>query len=270
VGMQPSRDAAPLFAARIVFEGLPYPTLFTATAHTCPTFNGTVFADGECPNGPITAGILTDAGIHFQYYGNMAFRRNRFFQEVFVCRAQPAELSATPVPMGAGEYTSPWPFESFAGIDNGGRIDFHDVSSSICGNCHSTSNHRAPLFANFDMNGQYQSTIQVHVPVANLPIAQMSDWLPQTPTPEPTAWKFGVPAADIGALGAAMAADPDVISCAVARMWNYAMSKGDIVNDAADVPSSVIASYVTQFQGNNYNLRDVLRAMLVGPDFVRF
>src|SRR5262249_35682565 len=155
--------------------------------------------------GPITAGILTDPGIHMQYYGNLAFRRHRFFQEVFACRAQPAELSAKPVPMGAGQYTSPWPFASIAGADNGGRVDFHDTSSAICANCHSTSNHRAPLFGNFDMNGQYQTSIQVHVPVAGLPVAQMSDWLPMG---EGTAWKFGVSVADIGALGAAMAADP--------------------------------------------------------------
>jgi len=220
-GMQPSRDTAPTFAARIVFEGRPYTDLFTAAQHTCPTFDGKAFADGECKNGPITAGILTDPGIHFQYYGNMAFRRHRFIQEVFVCRAQPAELSAKPVPMGAGQYTSPWPFESIAGTDNGGTIDFHDTSSAICANCHSTSNHRAPLLANFDQNGQYQTSIQVHVPTSGLPLAKMSDWLPSG---EPTAWRFGVPAADIGALGAAMAADPEVTSCAVRRMWNYAMS----------------------------------------------
>jgi hypothetical protein len=266
-GTQPSRDAAPTFAARIVFEGKPYTDLFTATQHTCPTFDGTAFHDGECANGPITAGVLTDPGIHFQYYGNMAFRRNRFFQEVFVCRAQPAELSATPVKMGAGQYTSPWPFESIAGKDNGGQIDFHDTSSAICANCHSTSNHRAPLFANFDQNGKYQTTIQVHIPITGVPLAQMSDWLP---TGEGTAWKYMVPVADIGALGQAMAADPEVIACGVTRMWNYVMSKGDVVNDAATVPTTVLQSFITQLTTNGYNLRDVLRAMLVGPDFVRF
>jgi hypothetical protein len=269
-GTKPSRDTAPTFAARIVFEGKPYTDLFTATMHTCPTFDGKAFTDGECPNGPITAGVLTDPGVHAQYFGNLAFRRNRFFQEVFVCRKQPAELSSMPKPMGAGSYTSPWPFESIAGADNGGRVDFHDTSSAICANCHSTANHRAPLFANFDENGKYQTTIQVHVPVAGTPLAQMSDWLPQTPTPEPTAWKFGVPAKDIGELGAAMAKDDEVIGCAVKRMWNYAMSKGDIVIDASDVPDSVVSTYIAQFKGNNYNLREVLRSILVGPDFVRF
>ena len=61
-----------------------------------------------------------------------------------------------------------------------------------------------------------------------------------------------------------------VIDCGVIRMWNYVMSKGDVVNDAATVPTTVLQSFITQLTTNGYNLRDVLRAMLVGPDFVRF
>lgn len=271
VGMKPSRDTGPTFAARLVFEGRPYTDLFTATMHTCPTFDGKVFTDGECNNGaPVVAGILTDPGAHAQYFGNLAFRRHRFYQEVFVCRKQPAELSSMPKPMGAGSYTSPWPFESIAGTDNGGTIDFHDTTSAICANCHSTANHRAPLLGHFDADGQYQPTIQVHVPTSGTPFALMSDWLPQTPTPEPTAWKFGVPVKDLGEMGAAMAQDQEVLTCAVKRMWNYAMSKGDIVNDASDVPDSVVASFNADFKGNGYNLREVLRSMLLSPDFVRF
>jgi hypothetical protein len=266
-GGKPSRDTAPTFAARLVFEGKPYTDLFTATMHTCPTFDGKAFADGECPNGPITAGVLTDPGVHAQYFGNLAMRRNRFFQETFVCKKQPAEVTAHPIPKGNGSYTSPWPFDSISGTDNGGRIDFHDVSSAICANCHSSSNHRAPLFANYDEKGQYQTSIQVHVPIAGTPLAVLTDWLPPG---EKTAWKFGVPADDIGQMGAAMAADEEVLSCAVRRMWNYAMSKGDVVADAADVPDSVIAEPMKQFKANGFNLRDVLRTMLVSPDFVRF
>ncbi|MFT3773244.1 MAG: DUF1549 domain-containing protein [Minicystis sp.] len=271
-GQKPSRDAAPTFAARLVFEGRPYTDLFTATENTCPTFDGKMFVDGSCPNGPVTAGVLTDPGVHAQYFGNLAFRRNRFFQETFACRKQPAELGGMPKPVGnnGNTYTAPWPFESIAGTDNGGRVDFHDVSSAVCANCHATANHRAPLFANYDANGKYQTSIQVQVPVAGTPTAVMADWLPQTPTPEPTAWKFGVPAADIGQLGAAMAKDDEVIACGVRRMWNYVMSKGDIVIDASDVPDSVIAAFLTDFKANNYDLREVLRSMLVSPDFVRF
>jgi hypothetical protein len=137
----------------------------------------------------------------------------------------------------------------------------------VCANCHGEKNHRAPLFANFDANGAYQTSIQVHIPITGTPLALMTDWLPPG---ESTAWKFGQPVADIGAFGTAMAADPQVQYCAVARMWNYVMSKGDIVNDAADLPTAVIAQYIAQFTSNTYNLRDVMRAMLVGPDFVRF
>lgn len=265
-GQKPSRDTAPTFAARVVFEGRPYTDLFTASEHLCPTFDGSTFTDGECPNGP-PAGILGDPGMNAQYHGNMAFRRNRFVQETFACRKQPSELSATPKPMGAGSYTSPWPFESIAGAGNGGRIDFHDVSSAICANCHSTANHRSPLFAYYDENGKYQTTFQVAVPVAGTPVAVMDDWLPPG---EGLAWKFGVPVTDITGLGAAMAKDPEVISCAVKRMWNYAMSKGDIVIDAADVPDQVVASFTAEFAANGHNLREVLRSMLVSPDFVRF
>ncbi|MEO7329069.1 MAG: hypothetical protein ABI193_10850 [Minicystis sp.] len=271
-GGKPSRDAAPTLAARITVEGRPYTDLFTATEHTCPTFDGTAFADGECPNGPVTAGLLSDAGIHSQYYGNLAFRRVRFFQETFVCRKQPAELIQNPKPIGmnGATYTSPWDFNSIAGTDNGGRIDFHDISSAICANCHTSSNHRGPLFANFDANGAYQVDIQVHVPVPDEPVALMSDWLPQTPVPEIPAWKFGVPTKDLAELGAAMAKDDEVLGCAVKRVWNYAMSKGDIVNDAADVPTEVIAPLNQVFKDNGYNLRKVIRAAFVHDDFVRF
>ncbi len=271
-GGKPSRDAAPTLAARITVEGRPYTDLFTATEHTCPTFDGAAFADGECPNGPVTAGLLADPGIHAQYFGNLSFRVVRFFQETFVCRKQPAEFSENPKPIGmnGATYTSPWDFNSIAGTDNGGRIDFHDVSSAICANCHTSSNHRGPLFANFDVNGAYQPTIQVHVPVVGDPLAVMDDWLPQTPTPEPPAWKFGVPTKDLAELGAAMAKDDEVLGCAVKRVWNYAMSKGDIVNDAADVPTEVIAPLNQVFKDNGYNLRKVIRAAFVHGDFVRF
>jgi hypothetical protein len=272
-GGKPSRDTAPTFAARLTVEGTPLGSLFTATSNTCPTFDGKVFTDGNCTNGPITAGILADPGLQSQYFGNLAFRRVRFFQETFACRKQPAELSTMPKPIGTSgqSYTSPWDFNSIAGTDNGGRIDFHDISSAICANCHTSSNHRAPLFANFDEAGAYQPTIQVQVPVAMLPPAVMEDWLPQTGNPpEGPAWKFGVPTKDLTELGAAMAADDEVMSCAVARVWNYAMSKGDIVIDAATVAPEVITPLYKDFKQGGYNLRAVVRAVFVHEDFVRF
>jgi Protein of unknown function (DUF1549) len=278
-GTLPSRDTAPVFAARVTVEGRPYNDLFTAIDNTCPTFDPATatFTDGSCPNGPAgfeTAGVLTDPGIHAHYFGNFAFRRNRFFQETFACRKQPAELSATPIPMGNGSYTAPWDFESIAGLQNGGRVDFLDVSSAICANCHATANHRSPLFATFNELGAYveptgtgpDAEYAVRVPITGEPFAKFSDFLPAG---EVTAWKHMQPAANLVELGGRMAADEEVHACAVARMWNFGMSKGDIVNDAASVPTEVIADLLAEFK-NDYNLRTTLRAVFLHDDFVRF
>ncbi len=274
-GSTPSRDTAPTFAARITVNGLPYTDLFTADTNTCPTFNGTDFVDGNCVNGPETAGVLTDPGVHAQYFGNLAFRRNRFFQETFACRKQPSEFSDNPQPMGAGTYTSPWPFESVGAPVNGGRIDFQDVSSAICANCHSTANHRSPLFAVFDANGQYQApsgsgqstTYTVLIPVTGSPQAMLSDFLPAGET---TAWKFGFPVSNLKEMGQAMAQDDEILDCAVARIWNFAMGKGDIVVDGASLPNSVVQPLIDEFKAGNYNLRATIRSAFVHDDFVRF
>lgn len=270
-------NTAPTFAARVTVEGLPYTALFTQASNTCPTFDpatGT-FTDGECNNGVTPVGVLTDPGLHAHYYGSLALRRNRFFQEVFACHKQPAEYSATPEPKGSGSYTSPWPFDSIAGEANGGRIDFLDVSSSICANCHSTSNHRSPLFAVFDANGQYVAPVgtgpdmefAVTIPIDTVPFAKLSDFFPAG---QSTAWKYNQPAATLAELGQAMADDAEVQACAVQRMWNYAMSKGDIVYDVSDVPLTVIQPLIDDFKANQYNLRTTLRAIFVHDDFVRF
>lgn len=267
IGGSAALDSAPLFAARITVEGRPYTDLFLAQTNTCPTFDGTNFVDGSCNNATPTAGVLTNPGLLAHYYGNLAFRRVRFYQEAFACRKQPAELTDTPTPMGAGDYTSPWPFGSIAGASNGGTVDFLDTSSAICANCHATSNHRAPLWAFFDANGQQQASIQVNTPTPGNPTSVMSDWLPSG---EGTAYKFGKPAADLLAMGALMAQDDEVLTCAVSRVWNFAMSRGDIVNDAAGVPTEVIKDLVDQFKASNGNLRATMKAIFTHPDFVRF
>lgn len=272
-GLKPSRDTAPTFAARLTVQGGDYRTLFTAAENSCPTFDGSAFADGSCAQQGIpTTGILTDPGVQMQYYGNLAFRRVRFFQETFACHKMPAELTDKPTPVGPqmSPYTAPWPWESIAtSMEKGGtgRIDFLDTSGAICANCHATSNHRAPLFANFDANGMYQPQISVLIPVTGSPVAVMTDWLPDGQTP---AFKVGVPTATLVEYGEAMAKDEEIIACPVARMWNYAMSKGDIVIDAAPVPSDVIAPLIEQFKGNGYNLREIVKAVFLHDDFVRF
>lgn len=278
-GAKPSRDTAPTFAARIVFEGRPFTDMLTATEHTCPTFDGTDFADGECPNGPPgmeTVGILTDPGIHEQYYGNLAFRRVRFFQEVFACRKMPAEYDPNakdPPPIAGCEmaqpYTNPWDFTKIAGHASApvGRIDFQDCSSVICANCHGTINHRAPIFANFDENGTWQPQMMVLLPITGTPVATPDDFLVPG---EATAWKKDMPAADIKQMGEAMASDPEVIDCAVTRVWNYAMSKGDAVTDSATLDPSIIAPIVQKFKASGYNYNATWRDVFTHDDFVRF
>lgn len=275
----PNRDGAPNFAAQIVVEGRDYRDLFTAAAGTCPTLDTAtgMFTAADCLNGPVTAGILTDAGLHYQYASALAFRRVRFIQETFACHKLPAEYSATPVPKGNGTYTSPWPFDSIGDTSNGGRVGFQDTTSAICANCHTTMNHRAPLLAAFDDFGQYVEpvpdpmdnilTYSAIVPIEGTPKVKFSDYLVPGETP---AWKFGKPAPTMKEFGEHMAADDEVLRCGVVRAWNYAFSKGDAVYDLADIPDSVIGPLVNDFKANGFKLRDTLRAIFVHDDFVRF
>jgi hypothetical protein len=264
---KPSRNTAPVFAARVVAEEQPFSELFTAPNNTCPTYDNGAhqFNDGDCDNGvPAVSGVLTDPGVMYQFYGNMAFRRVRWVQEIFVCTKFPIEYAETPVHMGSADYTSPWPFESVAKAP----IDFQDTSSVICANCHATINHIAPLFANFDMNGQWKNSIQVMTPTAPDPVkTELSHWLKEGET---THWRQGQEVNDLVELGQAIAADPDVAECAVARAYNFAFSKEDIVTDLATVPPSVLEKYVTEFQENGQNLKKTMRAIFASDDFVRY
>lgn len=270
-GNTPSRDTAPVFAAKITVDGTPYTDLLTKTTMTCPTFDAATgtFTDGSCSNGIEPVGVLTDPGVHALYYGNMAFRRTRFFHETFLCRKanEPvAEPTDMPGPNGPAGYAAPWDWNSITG-GPGSTVDFHLAEGVICANCHATWNHRAPLWGNFDEFGMYQPDIVVHAPTVGLPLAVRKDWLPDN---EPTAWKFGKPAANLTELGAQMAADPEVHACAVARMWNYAMSRGDIVETGNKVSDKVVAPLVTEFTANNFNVKAILRSILIHDDFVRF
>jgi hypothetical protein len=266
-GDVPSRDTAPVFAARVMLEERPYSDIFTASTGTCPTYDNdaNAFVDGDCNNNvPVHAGVLTNPGVQYQFYSNMAFRRVRWVQEIFVCTKFPAEYTETPIQKGGGEYISPWEFET-VGND---PINFQDTSSVICANCHTTMNHIAPLFANFDMNGMWTNEVQVLTPTTPDPVkTEIGHWLRPGET---TSWRLGAQAPDLPALGKAMAADPDVAECAVARMWNFAMSKEDIVSDLATVPAEVLKTHVEEFKSNNMNLKQVLRSMFTSEDFVRF
>ncbi len=197
-------------------------------------------------------------------FHHLIIRRVRWVQEIFVCTKFPAEYSDTPVQKGGSEYISPWEFET-VGTD---PINVQDTSSVICANCHTTMNHIAPLFANFDMNGMWTDQIQVLTPTTPDPVTtELGHWLRPGET---TSWRLGEQAPDLPALGKAMAADPDVAECAVARMWNFAMSKEDIVSDLATVPTTVLEPYIEEFGANGMNLKQVLRSIFASEDFVRF
>lgn len=264
---EPSRDTAPTFAARVTVEERPYTDLFTATSNNCPTYDAqnNAFNDGTCDSGaPVEAGVLTNPGTMMQFYGNMAFRRVRWVQEIFVCTKFPAEYATAPKQVNGADYTAPWAFESVATSP----IDFRDTSSVVCNNCHATINHIAPLFANFDENGQWQNSTQVMTPTVPDPLpTELSHWLSPG---EKLSWRLGQETPDLAALGQAMANDQDVKDCAVARMYNFAMSKEDIVTDLATVPPEVLAPYVDEFMKNGLSLKKTLRAILVSDDFVSF
>jgi hypothetical protein len=201
-----------------------------------------------------------------QYTSNMAFRRVRFVQETFACAKFPAELVANGTPMGAGTYTSPWDFNSISG-GTGAKIDFHDTSAVICANCHTTMNHIAPLFANFDAKGAYQNAIQVQTPVTPPVTTTLIDWLPAG---QQLGWRNGVAVTDLPSLGQTMAKDPQVLACAVTRVWNWALSRGDVVNDGANVPDSVIADQVASFTSGGLKMKSLIRSVFTSPDFVQF
>ncbi len=262
-------DTAPVFAAKLSVENGSYMDLFTASSGNCPTFDGTTFAAAECANGGPKAGVLTNPGVMTQFYSNFAFRRTRWVQETFVCSAFPAEVSDAPKDVGAAApYTGVWPFESIAGTASGGRVDFRDTSATICANCHSTINHIAPLFANYDMNGAYQTAIAVQTPLDGAPLAKLTDYLPAGQ--QDTAWRMGKPAADLPALGAQMAADPQVAACGVARMWNWALGKTDIVDTLQQVPNTTIQTQIDAFTQSGYKLKDLILAVYTSDDFVKF
>jgi len=262
-------DTAPALAAQIATENRSYMDLFTQATGACPTFDEqtSTFTAADCTgNGP-QAGVLGNPGVMKQFFSNFAFRRVRWVEETFDCLKFPVELNGTAQDVGAASpYTGEWPFDSISGSDTG-RVDFKDVSSVICANCHQTINHIAPLFANYDENGVFQNAISVPTPLDGAPLAEITDYYPAGQT---TAWRFGQPVADIPALGAAMAADPDIAQCGVARVWNWALGKTDIVDALEEVPPEVIQTQVDAFAANGYKLKDLIIAVYTSDDFTKF
>jgi len=264
-------DSAGVLAAQLVVEGRPLTELLTATTGTCPTYdpNTQIFTPVDCDNGvAVHAGLLTHPGMNAHFTSNMAFRRVRWVQETFACTAFPAELAPEPEALSdTALYTAPWEFTSISGIANGGDIDFLDYESVVCANCHATMNHMAPLFGYFDDLGILSGEIAVPKPVDGNPPTALIDWLPDGET---TGWRVDAPAADLPALGAVMSADPRVAECSVARAWNWAMGKGDIVDTLAAVPQAVFETQYNDFIANGYDYKELLYQVFTSDDFVQF
>lgn len=270
MGDGPGLDSAPAFLARLAVEDRSYLEALTATSGTCPGFDpatGT-FTPGTCTNTPQTVGLLTHPGVQAHFFSNLGFRRVRWVQETFACTAFPAELATAATDVGGpSPYTGVFPFASIAGAATGGRVDFRDTKSVICANCHSNMNHIAPLFAYYDAAGQLSPSMAVPVPLPDEPRAAMTDYLPPG---EALAWRFGVPVSDMASLGAAMAADPDIAACAIARLWTWAFGKTDLVDGAARVPIATIEQPLAAFEASGYRIRDALLHIFTSDDFIRF
>lgn len=263
-------DFAPNYAASLVVGEKPINQVLTATSGTCQTFNATngTFATATCPNAT-AVGVFTDAGVQAQFFSNMAFRRVRWVQETFACTKFPAETTGTPEQHPGGSYVSPWPFNSITGNQNAAKpkIDFQDDKSIICANCHGTMNHQASLFANFDAAGVPKASPQVQVPIPGSPLATLADWLPAGET---TAWRNGKPTKDITEFAAAVAADPVFASCMVNRIWNWGMSRPDVIDDGATITADLASKLTTELMGNNWNLKKSVRSVFTSDSFVNF
>src|SRR5262249_49097368 len=157
------------------------------------------------------------------------FRRGRWLQGTFVWSRFSAEDSANPVRKGNGEDSGPGAFNSITGTMNtvSPRGDFQDTSAGVFANCHTTMKHIAPLLAHYYATGLVRNSIQVHTPVAGSPFTRLTDWL--SDEGRGFAWRVDRPVTGLASLGEAMSTDPAVARCQVARAWNWAMSKLDIV-----------------------------------------
>jgi hypothetical protein len=263
-------EFAPTYAAFLIAKGDNFSKLVTGDTGTCQTYSPATdtFTATPCANSP-AVGILTDQGVHAQFYSAMAFRRVRWFQEALLCSRFPSETNGPKVQYTGGVYNSPWDIKTITGALNDPKalVDFQDTSSLICANCHSTINHQAPLFGNFGATGMYAATLQVLTPVAGNPVSKLSDWLPAG---EVLSYRFGQPTPTIKDFGAAMAADPAFKACMATRIWNWAMSRGDVVVDQALLTPDFAAQLTQQIDSNNWNLKEFIRATYKSAYFIRY
>ena len=283
-------DCAPTFAASLVAgpgvggAGQDFRRVLTATtdgtgkAGTCPTLSNGVFTPGEAPaqTGIPVTGVLTDKAVMAQFMSSMAFRRGRWVQETFMCVRFPAETGTPPVstPSAPAGYVNPWPWNSITGDDPVvspavAPINFLVRDGLICANCHATLNHIAPLFGKFDTTGAYVmgSAFKVPTPIATPRDSIMSDWLPAGET---TAWRWQKPVADLPALAQAITADPGFGRCMATRVWNWAMSRGDVVNEGSVLTDALANPMAAAFVADNYNMKNMIRRVFNDPNYVRY
>lgn len=270
LGADPEYASAAAFAAKLSVDNASYMQLFTATTGQCGSYDmgsGT-FTPADCTNGAVQAGLLTHPGMLRQFFGNLAFRRVRWVQETFACTKFPAEISATPEPLPTGLlYTGLFPFADMPDGTTNGRINFADASAVVCANCHSTMNHIAPLFAFHDEDGQLQGSPAVPTPLEGSPVTELTDYLVGA---QDYAWRLGLAAPDLPALGQVLATDPYVAECAVARAWNWAMGKTDIVDTLQTVPTTTIQQQIDDFTADGFKIKDLLFNVFTADDFVKF
>lgn len=248
----------------------------------------------------------------FFFYSNFGFRRARLIQELFACTRYPAELSNAPQQLGPYLYSSPWPVNSVSSNSDNHRPIFNDtvrprrvrqgfpaqlgnteyVDFKVdCQNCHSSLNHRAPMFGIFDQTGfrDPKNLLMVTSTATGSPFASIQEYLyecnPQASDTsnnpvcaQALAWRSGGARFDFGGtsvpnflgFGQEMAGDPQVAKCFMIRAWNYAYSRDDVVNELALVPDNVISELTTYFVQSNYNMKAALLKLYTSANFIRF
>jgi hypothetical protein len=95
----------------------------------------------------------------------------------------------------------------------------------------------------------------------------LTDWLPSG---EATAWRFGKPVADLTALGATIADDPDFPRCVANRLWNWALSRPNVVEDAATLSDGLGSQLSDDLVQNSWNAKRLIRNIFTSDSFVRY
>jgi hypothetical protein len=204
----------------------------------------------------------------------MAFRRTRWVQETFLCAKFPAEVGGRNEQYPSGIYSSPWEMTTITGKLSNPKalVDFQETKKGeLCANCHATLNHVAPLLAVFDGDGAFKGVqggvYPVITPVPGSPATRLVDWLPEGEAP---AWRYGQKTADVKALGAAIVADPGFARCMATRVWNWALSRGDVIVDNSTLTPELADELAGVLRDSNWDARKLIRRVFLSDGFVRY